>query len=303
MATQQVIGSPTLSIGPGQTQVVANYTATKLPASWSVTVISDGALSPGDYSVSISQTGVLTVTLLPGADIPPGGVNLSVAVTAVHSGGGQGNTDTLSVTVAIDENAVPCFVKGTLIATTDGERPIETLGVGDRVLTVDGGAAPIRHILRRQIGARRLAAEPTLRPVRIKAGAFGAGRPHTDLLVSPFHRILIGGWDIELHFGAEEAFAHAVHLVNDHSVVRDDTPGPVTYFHLIFDRHEIIHSNGLASESLHLGNVAIRSLDREDVAELRRLFPETESLADRDGLALARNCLTRREAALVALMR
>ncbi|MCU9848638.1 Hint domain-containing protein [Defluviimonas sp. WL0024] len=303
MATQQVIGSPTLSIGPGQTEVVSVYTATKLPASWSVTVLSDGALSPGDYTVSIGPTGVLTLTLLPGADIPPGGVTVSLAVTAVHAGGGQGNTDTLTVSIAIDENAVPCFVEGTLITTTDGERPIETLGVGDRVLTLDGGAAPIRHILRREIGARRLASESTLRPVRIKAGAFGAGRPHTDLLVSPFHRILIGGWDIELHFGAEEAFAHAVHLVNDHSVVREDTAGPVTYIHLIFDRHEIILSNGLASESLHLGNVAVRCLDREDVAELERLFPEAESLSEHADFGLARGCLTRSEATLVASMR
>lgn len=44
--------------------------------------------------------------------------------------------------------SVPCFACGTLIATPDGERPVETLAIGDLVTTMNG-TAPVRWIGRK----------------------------------------------------------------------------------------------------------------------------------------------------------
>ena len=49
---------------------------------------------------------------------------------------------------------VPCFLAGTLIATPSGERAIETLRVGDLVLTADGRAVPILFAGRTTVEAR-----------------------------------------------------------------------------------------------------------------------------------------------------
>jgi hypothetical protein len=53
-----------------------------------------------------------------------------------------GNTDTAFVTMT----SVPCFVAGTLIATPEGEKLVETLQPGDLVLTHDDGPQPIRWV-------------------------------------------------------------------------------------------------------------------------------------------------------------
>jgi Ca2+-binding RTX toxin-like protein len=50
--------------------------------------------------------------------------------------------------------ATPCFLAGTLIATPSGERAIETLRIGDLVLTADGRAVPILFTGRTTVEAR-----------------------------------------------------------------------------------------------------------------------------------------------------
>lgn len=129
MARQAVSGPESVSIGSGTSSVQTQYSASKTPATWSVQVVSDGSLSPGDYTVTISSTGLLTVTLAPGVVVPAPGTSFTLAVSA-SSGPGQGNNDTLNVTVSIDSTVVPCFVAGTKIATVSGEIPVEHLAAG-----------------------------------------------------------------------------------------------------------------------------------------------------------------------------
>ena len=94
------------------------------------------------------------------------------------------------------ENVIICFTEGTRISTPHGQRNIETLGIGDEVLTLDNGVQRIRWI-----GRRTVPAVGKLAPVRIKAGAFENAR---DLLVSPQHRMLLDGWRAQLLFGEEQ---------------------------------------------------------------------------------------------------
>ncbi|MEO1422830.1 MAG: Hint domain-containing protein [Pseudomonadota bacterium] len=137
---------------------------------------------------------------------------------------------------------VVCFTTGTMILTESGERPVESLAEGDLVWTQDHGLQPLRWV-----GATSVPATRHLAPVLIEAGALGNARP---LLVSQQHRILLSGMDALCLFGEAEVLAPAKHLV-DGDRIRILSGGVVTYHHLRFDRHEIVRSNGVLSESLH----------------------------------------------------
>ncbi len=145
--------------------------------------------------------------------------------------------------------APPCFTDGVLIRTAEGARPVETLGPGDLVWTADGGPKPLRLLLSRRVDAGALAADPSLAPILIRAGALGQGRPARDMRVSPQHRILVSDWRSALHWGAEEVLVPARALVDGARVVVDPSAREVVYHHLVFDRHEIVESEGILSES------------------------------------------------------
>jgi hypothetical protein len=172
-----------------------------------------------------------------------------------------GNIDTAFVTMT----SVPCFVAGTLIRTPDGERAVETLQPGDLVLTHDDGPQPIRWV-----GQRRVAAVGHLAPIRIKANTFG---DHRTLMLSPQHRILIRDGLAELLFGENEVLVAAKDLVNDRSI-RVQEGGEVDYVHILFDRHQVVFSEGLATESFLPGPQVTAQLERDIVDELAAIFPE-----------------------------
>jgi hypothetical protein len=159
---------------------------------------------------------------------------------------------------------IPCFVAGTMIATPDGERPVEELRPGDLVLTKDDGPQPLRWR-----GTRSVAAVGKFAPIHIRAGTFGA---HRDLLVSPLHRILIRDTLAQVLFGETEVLVAARDLVNDHSVRRCHG-GQVEYVHLLFDRHQVVYSQGLETESFLPGPQITNALQRDAVAEIYTLFP------------------------------
>ena len=74
------------------------------------------------------------------------------------------------------ETVIACFTPGSLIATEAGEVAVERLQPGDRVLTRDSGMQPIRWIGTRRLSIGELIVDPALQPIRIRAGALGAGR-------------------------------------------------------------------------------------------------------------------------------
>lgn len=59
-----------------------------------------------------------------------------------------------------------------------------------------------------------------------------------------------------------------------------DDLSEVEYIHLLFDRHEVVISNGAASESLYPGTEAMKALGPATVAELYALFPELRDRKD-----------------------
>jgi hypothetical protein len=85
--------------------------------------------------------------------------------------------------------------------------------------------------------------------------------------VSPNHRILVRDHD------GEEVLAAAKQLVGNDGIEEVDAMG-VTYFHLMFERHEVILSDGLWTESFQPSDYALGTVGNEARAEILALFPE-----------------------------
>lgn len=136
---------------------------------------------------------------------------------------------------------VPCFAEGTMILTAQGERPVETLRAGDLVATASGHGAPFKPV--RWVGRRRvdLAAHPrpaAVAPVLVMPGALGDGTPHRPLRLSPDHAVRVGGALVP------------VGLLEDGAGIRQESgPHTVTYFHVELFCHDILVSDGAATES------------------------------------------------------
>ncbi|GGD41129.1 Hint domain-containing protein [Sinisalibacter lacisalsi] len=176
--------------------------------------------------------------------------------------------DGTTVSFSNIENIIICFTRGTLIETPFGPRPIEDLRPGDFVLTRDHGPQPLRWV-----GASEVAGEDSLAPIRFARGAFGNDRP---LLVSPQHRMLYAGSDAVLYFDTSEVMVPAKHLVNGTSITVVEM-ARVRYYHMLFDRHEVVWANGAPCESFHPGMEGLAAIDGPAREELFRLFPELRS--------------------------
>lgn len=189
---------------------------------------------------------------------------------------------------------VPCFTPGTLIDTAEGRVPVETLRVGDRVLTRDNGFQPLEWVGRKDVSRAEMIEKPNFRGVRVAAGALGPGLPERDMVVSPQHRVLLIGPEAELMFGVHEVLAPAIHMVGIPGVTADDAP-EISYIHIMCRRHEIVRSDGLWSESFQPGDLSLAGLDRDQRAELLALFPDLATRAGRQEFSSARRSLQRYE--------
>lgn len=163
---------------------------------------------------------------------------------------------------------VTCFTPGTPILTPGGERMIETLVVGDLVVTRDHGAQPIRWI-----GRTRTRATGKLAPVRISAGALGEGLPARDIRVSRQHRMMLRSRVAERIFGDEEILVPAISLVGQPGIEVATDAAEVEYLHILLDRHEIVFAAGAPSETLYAGPHAREAMGQEAVEEIETLFP------------------------------
>jgi len=206
--------------------------------------------------------------------------------------------DTRPEPVRLPPPGVICFTPGTLIDTPDGPRPVEALRPGDRVLTRDDGAQELMWIGSRRMTGARLHALPHLRPVRIRAGAFGIGRPTGDLIVSPQHRMLIRGPQARALFNEAEVLVQACDLVNGGSVRVEQGLAGLHYIHLLFERHQVIRANGMESESFHPASTALEMISEPQRAGLLALLPEIAADPLSYG-AFARRALSGSEAAIL----
>jgi hypothetical protein len=134
-----------------------------------------------------------------------------------------------------------CFLEGTKISTPTGDVSVESLSIGDTVLTADGREVMVRWMGHETI-RNGIAPSVHKAPVRISKGAFGNGLPHSDLYVTNAHAFLIDG-----HLVIASA------LVNGSTidfVPFSEMPEKFTYWHIETENHELVVANGLAAETL-----------------------------------------------------
>ena len=207
--------------------------------------------------------------------------------TTIIYGGGDDSSGTVnfldgsgavigSLTFTNIENVITCFGSGTMIATDQGEMPVQDLGPGDRVLTRDQGYATIVWAGARKLTAAELIAKPAFQPVRIAKGALGHGLPERDLIVSPQHRMLWSSVQTELLFGETEVLVAALHLVGLPGIRRACPAEGVTYHHVMCAQHEILRSDGAWSESFQPGATTLDGMQDQQRAEILALFPQID---------------------------
>ncbi|WP_420325373.1 Hint domain-containing protein [Mameliella sp.] len=149
-----------------------------------------------------------------------------------NSAGGILTIDRLDATLL-------CFLEGTKIATTEGEKAVEELQAGDVLRTADGGTTTVEWLGRQPIDTT-LSNPAKTNPIRIRAGALADNVPARDLLVSPDHAIGIDGY-----------LVNASALINGTTVTREarmPSEG-FTYFHVETGTHELLLAEGCAAES------------------------------------------------------
>ena len=194
---------------------------------------------------------------------------------------------------------VPCFAAGTYLTGPSGNVDVADLRAGDRLFTRDNGFQEIAWIGRKDLGGHDLARDPKLWPVRIPASALGKEHPGRDLILSPNHRVLLTGPEIALNFGTPEVFVAAKFLLGRPGVTRG-SDRPVSYYHILFEGHEVVLSNDSWTESFLPGPQALTGVAAAQSEELFALFPELRTQARGPKFKAARQILSRREAVLTA---
>jgi hypothetical protein len=122
-----------------------------------------------------------------------------------------------------------CFLKGTAIRTVRGDKKIEDLTVGELLPTAFGGEVPIKSITRHRLG----------RTVRIARSALGHDVPNKDLYVSSPHALLVDG-----------TLVAAGNLLNGTTITEALDFDDFESFHIVLERHNVIHANGALCETL-----------------------------------------------------
>ena len=163
-----------------------------------------------------------------------------------------------------------CFATGTTILTPDGERAIETLQPGDRVVTHDGRSTPVIWVARQTVANPR-GVELGRKPVRIDAGALGPDLPNRPLTVTADHALLFG-----------DMLVNAGTLAEDGTPIRfaplSEMPTKFIWWHVELENHEVVLANGGVPAESFIDYVGRSGFDNYDdyleIAGADRLIPE-----------------------------
>jgi hypothetical protein len=259
-------------------------------------------LIPGE-SVVLGGSTVATVlgsgTVTPGVNvlgvIVPLGVSVPVVILETQAGqivflypeatpnllGAVALIVNASATAYTFPGGVICFASGTMIETPDGEIPVQDIRPGMTVLTRDNGAQEVVWAQSRTLSTHILDLRPNLRPIVIRKDALGENVPRRDMIVSPQHRILVGSRIVSRMFDEPEVLVAAKHLTEISGIKPAPCHSGVTYTHFMFDRHQIVKSEGAWCESLFPGAECLKSVSVSAKAEIISLFP---ALSDYNGV-------------------
>lgn len=167
-----------------------------------------------------------------------------------------------------------CFAAGTRIDTPDGPVAVESLAIGQPVLTASGRPVPVKWIGWRHLDLTRHPDPARIRPIRVAPGAMAANVPSRPVLLSPEHAVAVDGRLIPIRL-----------LTNGATIRPDPACRTITYYHVELHAHDVLLSEGLAVESyLDTGNRGMF----ENAAGPLTLHPDPGA---GQGRRVARSCL------------
>ena len=198
----------------------------------------------------------------------------------------------------LEKPVIACFTPGTKIAALHGEIPVEKIAAGDKVVTRDNGIQEIRWVGKKKIDWRIMTAHPHLKPILLRQGSLGSDLPERDMMISPNHRVLVENARTALQFDEPEVLVAAKHLIGGLSVRSIDSIG-TTYIHFLFDRHEVVLSDGIWTESFQPTDNTLKGFGNSQRAEIFEIFPNLKTSEGRANFGPARKTLTKKEAAVL----
>ena len=218
-----------------------NGTPTDLDGLLSGTGLTKTGGQSGTYTLSATTPATLQAELQAlkftptAAQVAVGNTVSTLFALAVNdSDGSTSSSTTLTITAT-------CFLRGTMIATPQGEQPVEALRAGELVSVLENGVRTARTITWAGSGrmdAASFGGRDEAFPIRIRRDAFAENLPHRDLLITPEHRVFVEGGLIPARM-----------LVNGRSICVERSLHQYEFFHVELERHGILVSEGLATES------------------------------------------------------
>ncbi len=186
----------------------------------------------------------------------------------------------LAPAIPLFEECFGALGRGAIVQTDTGQRAVEDLWPGDRVLTVSHGMQTLLWRGMMQIVPRSTQTRTEIGTmVRIMSEAFGWARPASDLVLGPTARIAHTAPGTRRLTGDDTAFVPARDFVDHTSVIALQPVAPVHAYQLGFADHAKVCVNGIEVETLHPGLPHLIRLPAEVVAQLLALFPHMTSLA------------------------
>lgn len=162
-----------------------------------------------------------------------------------------------------------CFRTGSRIQTPDGLRVVDRLQAGDLVCTKDDGHLPVIWAKTSVVQGLGAAAPVRFGPRALaRLGLDEALRTHARFLtVSPQHRVLTHD------ASGAEVLVPARAFVGWQDV--EVAPDPmVSYRHILLEKHALVSSEGLFSETLNPGPASFRAMPLKSKMELLALRPQ-----------------------------
>lgn len=148
------------------------------------------------------------------------------------------------------------FASGTRIATVDGWRPVDTLAVGDTVLTFDNGPQKLTAVTHATQFVHDHIAPAFANPIHVPAGAIGNSEP---MVLLPEQNVMIESDDAEARTGDPFALIPAKALVGFCGVDRFRALRSFEVFSLHFENDELVYVEGgalLLTQSTVPGDIA-----------------------------------------------
>ena len=182
--------------------------------------------------------------------------NIGYALIAVAEG---------AAALRMSELAQGCFGAGARVTMGDGSlRSVESLAVGMDIRTRDHGPQTLRWI-----GQITMRAHGPFAPVTFAPGILGN---LGALTLGPFQRLFLYQRGKDRLGNRAEVLIQAKTLVDGRKVFQREG-GFVTFYHLVFDDHQIIYVEGIPVESMLVSRATIARLPEALAQDLSQRFP------------------------------